>query len=101
MRYGIPVLTIVLNNDGWNAPRKSYMLVHPNGVAAGATNEEMHISFTPTPDYAGIAAAAGAGDIQALRVSEAGKLEAVLRDAVARVQGGKTTVVDCRVVKDC
>ncbi|KAM3076135.1 hypothetical protein ACMFMG_006350 [Clarireedia jacksonii] len=26
-RYGIPVLTIVLNNKGWNAPRQSHKLV--------------------------------------------------------------------------
>ena len=83
---------------GWNAPRKSYMLVHPNGEAAKASDEEMHISFSPPPDYAGIAAAAGAGNVHALRVEEASKLEAVLVDAVAKVQGGNTAVVDCRIV---
>ncbi|SPQ17724.1 759feeb2-c6bc-4a68-93cc-57df8c397719 [Thermothielavioides terrestris] len=97
-RYQIPVLTIVLNNNGWNAPRKSYMLVHPHGAASGASDEDMHISFAPPPDYAGIAAAAGAGDVHALRVERASQLPAVLADAVAKVQAGKTTVVDCRVV---
>lgn len=76
-RYGISVLTIVLNNRGtcfqriqfsegntktmfsigWNAPRRSHELVHPNGLGATATNEEMHISFDPPPDYGGIAKA--------------------------------------------
>ncbi|KAH6842424.1 thiamine pyrophosphate enzyme, N-terminal TPP binding domain-containing protein [Chaetomium sp. MPI-CAGE-AT-0009] len=97
-RYNIPVLTIVLNNNGWNAPRKSYMLLHPEGAASKASDEDIHISFAPPPDYAGIAAAAGAGDVHALKVEEAGQLEAVLRDAVAKVQGGNTTVVDCRIV---
>ncbi|EHK49432.1 uncharacterized protein TrAtP1_010653 [Trichoderma atroviride] len=100
-RYNIPILTIVLNNDGWNAPRKSYMLVRPDGEAAQATNEDMNISFKPTPDYAGIAAAAGAGDICALKVTNANNLEDILRDAVANVKAGKTTVVDCKVVPDC
>ena len=86
---------------GWNAPRKSMLLVHPDGLAAKATNEEINISFDPTPDYAGIAAAAGAGDVHALRVADPAKLEEVLKDAVAKVQAGKTTVVDCRVAPDC
>jgi thiamine pyrophosphate-dependent acetolactate synthase large subunit-like protein len=72
--------------------------VHPEGAASKASNEDMHISFAPPPDYAGIAAAAGAGDVHALRVEEASRLEEVLRDAVAKVQAGKTTVVDCQIV---
>lgn len=77
------------------------MLIHPDGEAARATNEEMNISFNPTPDYAGIAAAAGAGDICALKATNAKHLEDILRDAVANVKAGKTTVVDCKVVPDC
>lgn len=33
-RYKIPVLTVVLNNKGWNAPRRSMLLVHPDGVSS-------------------------------------------------------------------
>jgi thiamine pyrophosphate-dependent acetolactate synthase large subunit-like protein len=77
------------------------MLIRPNGEAAQATNEELNISFNPSPDYAGIAAAAGAGDIHALKATNANHLEDILRDAVANVKAGKTTVVDCRVVPDC
>jgi hypothetical protein len=74
------------------------MLVHPNGEAAKASDEEIHISFAPPPDYSGIAAAAGAGNVHALRVEDANQLEAVMADAVAKVQAGNTTVVDCRIV---
>lgn len=77
------------------------MLVHPNGAASKVSDEDMHISLAPAPDYAGIAAAAGAGDVHALRVEEASQLEAGLMDAVAKVRAGKTTVVDCRVVSGC
>lgn len=77
------------------------MLIRPDGVAAQATNEEMNISFKPSPDYAGIAAAAGAGDICALKATNAGNLEDILREAVANVKAGRTTVVDCKVVPDC
>lgn len=71
--------------------------MHPDGAAAKASAEDLHISFAPPPDYAGIAAAAGAGGVHALRVEEASQLEAVLADAVAKVQAGSTTVVDCRI----
>lgn len=56
-RYQTPFLQIVLNNQGWNAPRFSTLAVHPDGYASRA--EDLGVSFDPSPDYAGIAAAAG------------------------------------------
>ncbi|KAK4118149.1 thiamine diphosphate-binding protein [Parathielavia appendiculata] len=100
-RYNIPVLTIVLNNKGWNAPRKSLLLVHPDGLGSKATNEEINISFDPAPDYAGIAKAAAGGDLFAARVDKATDLEKVLKEAIAAVQGGQTAVVDCKVTSGC
>lgn len=52
-RYGIPVLTIVLNNRRWNAPRHSMNLVHPGGLAFEAFNEELHISLERRRTIAG------------------------------------------------
>ncbi|KAH7162181.1 thiamine pyrophosphate enzyme, N-terminal TPP binding domain-containing protein [Dactylonectria estremocensis] len=100
-RYNIPVLTIVLNNKGWNAPRRSLLLVHPEGLGSTATNEEINISFDPVPDYSGIAKAAAGGDIFTAKVEQSADLESVLREAVAQVQGGQTAVIDCKVVSDC
>jgi thiamine pyrophosphate-dependent acetolactate synthase large subunit-like protein len=76
-------------------------LVHPDGLGSKATNEEINISFEPSPDYAGIASAAAGGDIHAFRVSKAEELRAVLEDAVTKVQAGRTAVVDCKVAPDC
>ncbi|ATY64952.1 acetolactate synthase [Cordyceps militaris] len=101
MRYKIPILTIVLNNNGWNAPRQSYNLVHPDGLAQTASNDEINIAFNPTPDYAGIAKAAGCGDIFAGRVSEAKELPGVLQEAIDHVKAGKSAVLDCAVVFGC
>lgn len=118
-RYSIPVLTIVLNNKGklslhlftnylttltilgWNAPRRSYMLVHPNGLGSTASNEEINIEFSPTPDYAGIAKAAGCGDIFAGKAETVSELDKVLKEAIATVKAGKTAVVDCKVAPNC
>ena len=118
-RYNIPVLTIVLNNKGklstlmviylirqltnlgWNAPRRSYMLVHPEGLGSTATNEEINIEFNPTPDYAGIAKAAACGDIFAGQAGTVSELDKVLKEAIATVKSGKTAVVDCKVAPNC
>lgn len=100
-RYNIPVLTIVLNNKGWNAPRKSLLLVHPDGAGSKASNEEINISFDPVPDYAGIAKAAAGGQLHAARVDKAAELDEVLRKAIEEVQGGTTAVLDCKVTLGC
>ncbi|KAL2270573.1 hypothetical protein VTJ83DRAFT_2757 [Remersonia thermophila] len=97
-RYGIPVLTIVLNNKGWNAPRRSLLLVHPDGLGSKASNEEINISFDPSPDYAGIAKAAAGGELFAARVDNAADLDRVLSEAIAAVESGQAAVVDCKVV---
>lgn len=96
-RYNIPVLTIVLNNKGWNAPRKSLLLVHPDGAGSKATNEEINISFDPVPDYSGIAKAAAGGDLFAAKVDKASELEGVLKKAIETVQGGQSAVLDVKV----
>ncbi|KAK7914150.1 thiamine diphosphate-binding protein [Apiospora marii] len=61
-KYEIPILTIILNNGGWKAPRNSTQLVYPNGLNTSATDDELNISFRPTPNYAALAEAA-AGSI--------------------------------------
>ncbi|ORY59271.1 thiamine pyrophosphate enzyme, N-terminal TPP binding domain-containing protein [Pseudomassariella vexata] len=100
-RYGIPVLTIVLNNKGWNAPRKSLLLVHPDGAGSKVTNEEINISFDPVPDYSGIAKAAAGGDLFAAKVEKAEELGKVLKEAVEAVKGGQSAVLDCKVTMGC
>ncbi|KAI1092406.1 thiamine diphosphate-binding protein [Rostrohypoxylon terebratum] len=96
-RYDIPILTIVLNNKGWNAPRKSMLLVHPDGLASKATNEDINISFNPVPDYSGIAKAAAGGDLFAARVDKVEDLERTINEAVKAVKGGQSAVLDCKV----
>ena len=96
-RYKIPVLTIVLNNKGWNAPRKSLLLVHPEGEGSKVSNEELNISFAPTPDYAGIARAASGGKIWAGSTSKAEELDALLKEAVEVVKGGTSAVLEAQL----
>ncbi|KAH5471378.1 hypothetical protein HBI23_117660 [Parastagonospora nodorum] len=96
-RYSIPVLTIVLNNKGWNAPRHSMLLVHPEGEGTAATNEELNISFATTPDYAGIAKAASGGKCFTGIANTAEDLHRLLPEAIAAVQSGRVAVIDARI----
>ncbi|PVI01148.1 thiamine diphosphate-binding protein [Periconia macrospinosa] len=96
-RYNIPVLTIVLNNKGWNAPRKSMLLVHPDGEGSKVDNKELNISFEPTPDYSGIAKAAAGGKIWAAHASTADELARLLPEAIKSVLNGTTAVLDAHL----
>ncbi|GAM84595.1 hypothetical protein ANO11243_025910 [Dothideomycetidae sp. 11243] len=82
---------------GWNAPRKSLLLVHPDGLGSRATNEELNISFAPTPDYAGIAAAASGHKAWAGQARTASELDGKLRDAIKAVQSGVCAVLDAQL----
>ncbi|KAK5000413.1 hypothetical protein LTR66_000714 [Elasticomyces elasticus] len=96
-RYKIPILTIVLNNKGWNAPRKSLLLVHPDGEGSKVSNEELNISFEPTPDYAGIAKAAAGGRCWAGCAGSVDELERLLPEAVEAVKGGTCAVLEAQL----
>ncbi|KAK0815471.1 hypothetical protein LTR59_000544 [Friedmanniomyces endolithicus] len=93
-RYNIPVLVIVLNNQGWNAPRKSLELVHPNGLGSKVDNRALNISFAPTPDYAGIAKAASGGECWAGSAGTVEELARLLPEAVEAVKGGRCAVLE-------
>ncbi|TVY90723.1 Benzoylformate decarboxylase [Lachnellula willkommii] len=93
-KYEIPVLTVVLNNGGWKAPRNSTALVYPDGLNKTATDDELNISFNPSPDYAALVeAAAGSGStkvaggwMKGVRVSTVKELRKELEEAAERIQ---------------
>ncbi|KAK4541675.1 hypothetical protein LTR36_007819 [Oleoguttula mirabilis] len=96
-RYGIPVLVIVLNNQGWNAPRKSMLLVHPDGEGSKVDNKALNISFAPTPDYSGIAKAASGGECWAAHAGTVDELKRLLPQAIEAVKGGRCAVLDAHL----
>ncbi|KAJ5238377.1 hypothetical protein N7468_002996, partial [Penicillium chermesinum] len=79
-RYNIPVLTIVLNNKGG---------MHHGG--------DLHISFAPTPDYAGIAKAAAGGELWAGRASTVAELAEQLPAAIQSVLSGQGAVLEAQL----
>lgn len=100
-RYNIPILTIVLNNKGWHAPRRSLLLVHPDGLGSKVDNKELNISFDPTPDYSGIAKAAAGGRCWAGTVRSLDELVKSIPEAVKAVKDdGICAVLDVKLGDD-
>ena len=88
-RYETPFLQVVYNNRGWKSPKLSTLAVHPSGFASRAN--DIHVSFEPPSDYAGIAAAAGGA--LGLTVRKASELEAALDAAFHAVRNEKRCAV--------
>lgn len=60
--------------------------MYPNGLNAEATEDELNISFRPSPQYAKMAeAAAPEGTIKGVQVRTVAELEDALREAERRV----------------
>jgi thiamine pyrophosphate-dependent acetolactate synthase large subunit-like protein len=87
-KHNIPILTVLLNNGGWKAPRNSVEMVYPDGLNKGATEDELNISFRPSPNYAALAEAAvgtGTGWMKAVQVRTVCELKEALHQAKKRV----------------
>ncbi|KAI1347558.1 putative thiamine pyrophosphate enzyme [Xylaria sp. FL0043] len=107
-KYEIPVLTVVLNNGGWKAPRNSTQLVYPQGLNTSASDDEINISFRPTPNYTALAEAAAGSEVgwknepnesktwmQGLRVKTLKELKEALKVASIRVaKEGKGMLIE-------
>lgn len=101
-----PFLSIVVNNGGWKATRACLTDVHPQGVAAKASEKELGIGLWDIwddendsddvggPDYGGIAKAAAGGRLWIKKVAKASELKGALEEAVKKVQGGMGALLD-------
>ena len=80
---GLPVLTVVFDNQGWQAVRQATLAIHPHGHAAAA-GEMPLTSLAPSPDYAMVIAASGG---HGERVDDAADFPGALGRALAVVRG--------------
>lgn len=88
--YGAPQLTLIFNNGGWNAPKVSTLLVHPEGTA-----KRRDRYWTTVGARARLAeVASAAGNAAAYRVERLAELDGTLQAALATVRGGRSAVVD-------
>lgn len=71
-------------------------LVYPDGLGAKAKNDDLNISFQPSPNYAALAAAAaeGSGNTSATRVSTVAELRDALEKAGSEVMRGRSVFIE-------
>lgn len=114
-RYDIPFLLIVLNNGGWNAPKVSALLVHKDGLSSKSNrrgkwgdfenvlvtnnaitenqiSSDLNLSFEPSPDYPGIATAAG--NAWGATVTQQSEVDSAIKEGTRIVQDGKCAVIE-------
>ncbi|HEY4136587.1 MAG TPA: thiamine pyrophosphate-requiring protein [Alphaproteobacteria bacterium] len=92
-KYGAPFLTVVFNNQGWNATRENFQRIHAEGGAG--MDVASCISLAPSANFADVAQAAG--DAMALTVDQASQLPAAMKAAVEAVRNGRSAVIDARM----
>ena len=85
----LPVLTVVLNNAGWDAVRLSALEVYPDGVTSGLDQVPL-TEFGANPDHRRVAEACG---LWARRVDRAEDLPAVLEEAAKVIRDKRLPVL--------
>lgn len=91
--YGISVLTVILNNQGYAAVKSNLLGTYPEG-ASKVNNMYIGIEFDEPPNYAAIAQACGVTGITA---EDPESLEEVLSQGLEKVSKGQSVVVDVRL----
>lgn len=92
-RYRLPILTVVLDNGGWQAVKEAVLRVYPDGEAKEANEFHAQIG-TEVRRFDQVAQAFGAhGEY----VSEPEQLEGALRRCVEAVDGGRAAVLHAKV----
>ncbi|MFB5195399.1 thiamine pyrophosphate-requiring protein [Neobacillus sp. KR4-4] len=94
-RYQAPFLTVIYNNEGWNATKQNLLKRYPDGIAK--KTDSYWVNFDQSADLAKIAEAAGGA--YARMVTDPRELLEVLQLAMNEVKNGKSAVVDVRLAK--
>lgn len=92
-RYQTPFLTVIYNNQGWNATKQNVLYLYKRGAA-----EELDtywVDFQQPSDLAKIAEAAGGA--YARTVTKPAELKEALLKGLEEVKGGRSAVIDVRL----
>jgi acetolactate synthase-1/2/3 large subunit len=92
-RYDIPLLTVVLDNGGWNATKRNLKRQHDGGTAD--RTDRYFVNLQQSADFPGIAAAAGGS--WGATVTRFDELEDALRTGLAQAAAGRPAVVSVRL----
>ena len=88
-RYGIPVLTVVLDNGGWGATKRNLLRQYPDHTAQ--STDRYWVNLQQSADFPGIAAAAGGA--WGSTVDSLSELQTALSEALSQIARGRAAIV--------
>jgi acetolactate synthase-1/2/3 large subunit len=93
-QYRLPILSIVLDNTGWNAVKQSTLRVYPEGEARHTS--EFEAELAPKVAFTKVAEAFGAYGEE---ISDPAGVPAAIARALKEVRGGRAALLHARVTK--
>ncbi len=98
-QYQIPILTLVLDNGGWQAVKSAVQRVYPKGVAAETDQFQSRLMSGRQGERRDFSAVARAFGAHGERVTEPGDLAAAIDRAFAALDDGKAAVLHIHVTR--
>jgi acetolactate synthase-1/2/3 large subunit len=93
-RHGLPIVIVILNNKKYEAMRKGHVHHYPDGASA---SKDLHYGVAiDGPDYEQLGSHFG---FHGRRVENVAELGDAVRDALAAVKGGRTTILNAHVTR--
>ena len=91
-QYGLPILTVLLDNGGWSAVKESTLRMYPQGEAKSTSQFAADLGYRT--DFAAIAEAAGAyGE----RLVDPAQVEASIARCLAALDAGRSALLHVRI----
>ena len=91
-QYKLPLLTVVLDNGGWQAVKESTLRMYPDGHAK--VRNEFESTLGLESDFAKVAESAGAfGEI----LTDPSQVDAAIKRCLAALEGGRAAVLQVAV----
>ena len=98
-QYQIPILTMVLDNGGWQAVKSAVQRVYPKGVAAETNEFQSRLMSGRQGEVRDFSAVAKAFGAHGERVSEPGELAVAIDRCLAALDDGKAAVLHVHVTR--
>ena len=98
-QYQIPILTIVLDNGGWQAVKSAVQRVYPKGVAAETDEFQSRLMSDRQGELRDFSAVARAFGAHGERVTEPGELADAIDRCLAALDDGKAAVLHIHVTR--
>jgi acetolactate synthase I/II/III large subunit len=93
-QYGLPILTIVLDNGGWSAVKESTLRVYPDGEAKA--EDEFEAKLAMDVDFSKVGEAFGGyGE----KVADPAEVPAAIERCLKEVRGGRTAILHACVTR--